>query len=68
MKSTVSIKPHDVNKKWVLIDAQDAVLGRLASYVALRLRGKHRAFFTPHDDCGDNIIIINAEKVAITCT
>ena len=66
MKSTVSIKPQDVNKKWILIDAQDVVLGRLASYVALRLRGKHRAFFTPHIDCGDNVIIINAEKVAIT--
>ena len=66
MKSTVSIKPQDVNKKWILIDAQDVVLGRLAQYVAQRLRGKHRAFFTPHVDCGDNIIIINAEKVAIT--
>lgn len=66
MKSTVSIKPQDVNKKWVLIDAQDVILGRLATYVAKRLRGKHRAFFTPHVDCGDNIIIINAEKVAIT--
>jgi large subunit ribosomal protein L13 len=66
MKSTVSIKPTDVNKKWILIDAQDAVLGRLASFVALRLRGKHRAFYTPHVDCGDNVIIINAEKVGIT--
>lgn len=66
MKSTVSIKPQDVPTKWVLIDAQDAILGRLASYVALRLRGKHRPFFTPHINCGDNIIIINAEKVAIT--
>ncbi len=66
MKSTVSIRSQDVDKKWVLIDAQDIVLGRLAQYVAQRLRGKHRAFFTPHADCGDHIIIINAEKVAIT--
>lgn len=66
MKTTVSVKPSDVNKKWILIDAQDAILGRLASYVALRLRGKHRAFYTPHIDCGDNVIIINAEKVALT--
>lgn len=66
MKSTVSIKPQDVPTKWVLIDAQDAVLGRLASYVAMRLRGKHRAFFTPHINSGDHVVIINAEKVAIT--
>ena len=66
MKSTVSIKPQDVNKKWVLIDAKDAILGRLAQYVAQRLRGKHRPFYTPHVDCGDHVIIINAEKVAIT--
>ena len=66
MKSTVSIRSQDVDKKWVLIDAQDIVLGRLAQYVAQRLRGKHRAFFTPHADCGDHIIIVNAEKVAIT--
>lgn len=66
MKSTVSIRSQDVDKKWVLIDAQDVVLGRLAQYVAQRLRGKHRAFFTPHADCGDHIIIVNAEKVAIT--
>lgn len=66
MKSTVSIRSQDVEQKWVLIDAQDLVLGRLAQYVAQRLRGKHRAFFTPHADCGDNIIIVNAEKVAIT--
>jgi len=53
-------------KKWVVIDAQDVVLGRLASVVALRLRGKHKPSFTPHVDDGDNIIIINAEKVKLT--
>ncbi|MGB7285904.1 MAG: 50S ribosomal protein L13 [Salaquimonas sp.] len=63
---TFSQKPADVVKKWVVIDAQDVVLGRLASVVALRLRGKHKPTFTPHVDDGDNIIIINAEKVKLT--
>ncbi len=63
---TASIKPADVTKKWIIIDAQDAVLGRLASFVAVRLRGKHLPFYTPHVDCGDNVVIINAEKVALT--
>lgn len=63
---TISIKPSEVQKKWVIIDAQDLVLGRLASLVANRLRGKHKAYYTPHVDCGDNIIIINAEKVHLT--
>lgn len=63
---TFSQKPADVVKKWVLIDAENVVLGRLASIVALRLRGKHKASFTPHVDDGDNIIIINAEKVKLT--
>ena len=63
---TFSQKPADVVKKWVVIDAQDVVLGRLASVVALRLRGKHKPSFTPHVDDGDNIIIINAEKVKLT--
>lgn len=63
---TLSIKPTDVQKKWVLIDAQDLVLGRLASLVANHLRGKHKTSYTPHVDCGDNIIIINAEKVQVT--
>lgn len=63
---TYSIKPAEVQKKWYVIDAQDLVLGRLASYVAMRLRGKHLPNFTPHVDCGDNIIIVNAEKVALT--
>lgn len=63
---TLSIKPSEVKKKWILIDAQDLVLGRLASLVANRLRGKHKTSYTPHVDCGDNVIIINAEKVHLT--
>jgi large subunit ribosomal protein L13 len=63
---TFSQKPADVVKKWVLIDAQDVVLGRLASIVAMRLRGKHKPSFTPHVDDGDNVIIINADKVKLT--
>lgn len=65
-KTTQSLRAQDVNKKWVLIDAQDLILGRLASLVANRLRGKHLASYTPHVDCGDNVIIINAEKVHLT--
>jgi large subunit ribosomal protein L13 len=64
--STYSAKPADIEKKWVLVDADGVVLGRLASIVATRLRGKHKALFTPHVDCGDNVIVINAEKVKIT--
>lgn len=63
---TYSAKPSDIKKKWLLIDANGLVLGRLASEVAKILRGKHKATFTPHMDCGDNIIIINAEKVCLT--
>ncbi|HAU29720.1 MAG TPA: 50S ribosomal protein L13 [Rhodospirillaceae bacterium] len=63
---TYSAKPSDVEKKWVVIDASDVVLGRLAGIVAMRLRGKHKAIYTPHIDCGDHVIIINAEKVAVT--
>jgi large subunit ribosomal protein L13 len=63
---TASVKPADVKKKWLLIDAQGLVLGRLAVYAAQRLRGKHKPEFTPHVDCGDNIVIINAEKVHLT--
>jgi large subunit ribosomal protein L13 len=64
--ATFSQKPADVVKKWVLIDAEGVVLGRLASLVANRLRGKHKATFTPHVDDGDNVIIINADKVVLT--
>ncbi len=63
---TFSAKPADVEKKWVLIDAANLVVGRLAVLVAMRLRGKHKATFTPHVDMGDNVIVINAEKVAFT--
>ena len=64
--STYVAKPATVEKKWILIDAQGLVVGRLASLVALRLKGKHKAIYTPHVDCGDNVIVINAEKVAFT--
>ncbi|MEL6747224.1 MAG: 50S ribosomal protein L13 [Pseudomonadota bacterium] len=63
---TYSQKPADVQKEWFVIDATDLVVGRLAAFIATRLRGKHKAIFTPHVDCGDNIIVINAEKVAFT--
>ncbi|MEO0343324.1 MAG: 50S ribosomal protein L13 [Pseudomonadota bacterium] len=63
---TYSTKAGDVDKKWILIDAEGVVLGRLASIVAMRLRGKHKATFTPSMDMGDNVIIINADKVQMT--
>jgi large subunit ribosomal protein L13 len=63
---TFSQKPAEVEKKWVIIDATDLVVGRLATIVANRLRGKHKATFTPHVDDGDNIIVINAEKAVLT--
>ncbi len=66
MKTTISLKPAEVKKDWVLIDAEGLVLGRLAAIVAARLRGKHKPQFTPHVDCGDNIVIVNAAKVAVT--
>ena len=66
LKTTVSLKPADVNKDWVLIDAEGLVLGRLAVVIAQRLRGKHKPQFTPHVDCGDNIVVINAQKVSLT--
>ena len=64
--NTFSQKPAEVQKKWVLIDAEGVVLGRLAALVASRLRGKHKPTFTPHVDDGDNVIIINADKVKLT--
>ena len=63
---TFSQKPADVVKKWVVIDADGLVVGRLASLIANRLRGKHKATFTPHVDDGDNVVIVNAEKVVFT--
>lgn len=63
---TYSAKPSDIEKKWLLIDADGLVVGRLAALIAMRLRGKHKATYTPHMDCGDNIIVVNAEKVLLT--
>jgi len=63
---TFSATPADIDKKWILIDADGVVLGRLASIIAVRLRGKHKATFTPSMDMGDNVIVINAEKVQLT--
>jgi large subunit ribosomal protein L13 len=63
---TFSAKPSDIDKRWVVIDAQGLVLGRLAAIIALRLRGKHKPSFTPHMDCGDNVVVVNAEKIALT--
>jgi len=65
-KTTAALKPADVDKKWIVIDAKDAVVGRLASYIALRLRGKHRPDYTPNVDCGDNVIVVNADQVKFT--
>ena len=66
LKTTLSLKPAEVKKDWVLIDAEGVVLGRLAAVIATRLRGKHKPQFTPHVDCGDNVVVINAEKVRVT--
>ncbi len=63
---TVSANKTTVNKEWVIIDAEGAVLGRLATKIASMLRGKHKTNFTPHVDCGDNVVVINAEKVVLT--
>ena len=63
---TYAAKPGEVEKKWVLIDAQGLVVGRLATIIATRLRGKHKAAYTPHVDTGDNVIVINAEKAVFT--
>jgi large subunit ribosomal protein L13 len=63
---TFTAKPAEIEKKWVLIDASGLVVGRLATIIATRLRGKHRPNYTPHVDCGDNVVVINAEKVVLT--
>ena len=65
MKTFVA-KEQDVNKKWYLVDAENKVLGRLATQIAMRLRGKHKAIFTPHADTGDFVVVVNADKVALT--
>ena len=63
---TYSAKTAEVEKRWIVIDAEDLVVGRLATLIAMRLRGKHKPTYTPHIDCGDNIVVINADKVALT--
>ena len=64
--TTAPAKPAEVEKKWIVIDAKDAVVGRLATFIAMRLRGKHRPDFTPHTDTGDYVVVINADKVKFT--
>jgi large subunit ribosomal protein L13 len=63
---TISAKKTDIQKEWYIIDATDQILGRLASNIAIILRGKNKAYYTPHVDCGDNVIVINAEKIRLT--
>jgi len=66
MKTTKFLKTAEVEKKWIIVDAENVIVGRLATFIAMRLRGKHRPDYTPHIDCGDNVIVINADKVALT--
>jgi large subunit ribosomal protein L13 len=63
---TYSARPKDIEKSWILIDASGLIVGRLAVLIAMRLRGKHKPSFTPHMDCGDNIVVINADKVVLS--
>jgi large subunit ribosomal protein L13 len=65
-KTTTHPRAADIERKWILIDAKDVVVGRLASFIAHRLRGKHRPDYSPHMDCGDNVVVINADKVKFT--
>lgn len=65
-KTTTYLKAEDVAKKWIIVDAENAIVGRLATFLAMRLRGKHRADYTPHVDCGDHVVVINADKVKFT--
>jgi len=66
MSTTVSAKPAEVRREWLLVDAKGKTLGRLASEIACRLKGKHKPIFTPHIDTGDYVVVVNAEKVAVT--
>ena len=66
LSGTYFANPSDIQKSWLLIDAKDQVLGRLSAQIAKILRGKHKSFFTPHINCGDNIVVINADKVKLT--
>ena len=63
---TYSAKPADIDKHWIIVDAEGLIVGRLAAFVASRLRGKHKPTFTPHMDCGDNVIVVNADKAVLT--
>ncbi len=63
---TYSAKASEIDKKWILIDAEGLVVGRLAAIIATRLRGKHKPTYTPHMDCGDNVVVVNAEKIILT--
>jgi large subunit ribosomal protein L13 len=63
---TFSAKPHEVQHDWLLVDAADKILGRLASQIAIRLRGKHKAIYTPHVDTGDFVVVVNADKLRVT--
>jgi large subunit ribosomal protein L13 len=63
---TYSAKPSEIEKKWIMIDAEGLVVGRLAALIAIRLRGKHKPSYTPHMDCGDNVVVVNADKVRFT--
>ncbi|HXQ50166.1 MAG TPA: 50S ribosomal protein L13 [Stellaceae bacterium] len=65
-QQTHSLKAGEIDKKWLVIDANGLVLGRLASIIAMRLRGKHKPSYTPHMDCGDHVVVVNAEKVELT--
>jgi large subunit ribosomal protein L13 len=65
-KTTTYLKAATVEKQWIVVDAQDAVVGRLATFIAMRLRGKHRPDYTPNVDCGDHVVVINADKVKFT--
>lgn len=64
--TTYSAKPADISRKWIVVDATGVVLGRLAAIVATRLRGKHKPLYTPHMDCGDSVVVVNADKVVLT--
>ena len=64
--TTASLKPAEVEKKWIVVDAEGVVVGRLATFIAMRLRGKHRPDYTPHVDCGDYVVVTNVDKVVFT--
>ena len=63
---TYSAKPHEVNREWYVVDASGQTLGRLATRIATILKGKHKPIYTPHDDCGDFVVVINADKIQVT--